>query len=107
MKILHVVQDREAARVQPRTIRAVAPDVTVAWAETPAGALDSLRQNADTAAVVVEVEAQSCAAFVQEIRASRLHTPVVVVTGSPRLDAATAVLNSGADGYVLAGPSLD
>jgi hypothetical protein len=107
MKILHVAQDLEAARVRSRAIQAIAQNVTLAWAGTPAGALEWLRGNTDTAAVIVEVEAQSCAPFVREIRASRLHTPVVVVDGSARVDSAIDALNSGADGYLLAGDSID
>ncbi len=107
MKILHVAQDVEAARVRSRAIQAIAQNVTLQSASTPAGALEWLRGNTDAAAVIVEVEAQSCAPFVREIRASRLHTPVVVVDGSARLDSAIDALNSGADGYLLAGHSIE
>ena len=66
-----------------------------------------LQGNRDTAAVIVEVQAQSCASFVEQLRGLGLTTPVVVVAGSARLEPALAALNSGADGYVVAGPSLE
>ena len=77
------------------------------WVQTPAAALQWLQGNRDTAAVIVEVQAQSCASFVEELRGLGLTTPVVVVAGSARLEPALAALNSGADGYVVAGPSLE
>jgi len=107
MKILHLAQDLEAARVPARAIHAIADDATLAWAGSPGDALEWLRNNPETAAVIVEFEAQSAAPFVREIRASRLQTPVVVVDGSGRLDSAIDALNAGADGYVLVGPALE
>ena len=88
-------------------IHSIAQNVTLARAKSPTSALDWLQQNADTAVVIVEVEAQSGGPFVRELRAARLDTPVVIVSGSGRLDTAIAALNSGADGYLAAGPSLD
>jgi PAS domain-containing protein len=107
MKILHVAPDLEAARVPSRAIHAIADSVTLARAGTPADALEWLREHTDTAAVILEVEAQSCAPFVEAIRAARVQTPVVVVAGSARLDAAIDALNSGADGCLLAGHALE
>src|ERR1051326_8677925 len=107
MKVLHVAQDREIARVPPGAFHGIAQNVTVAWAGSPADALEWLRRNTDAAAVIVEVEAQSGAPFVRELRAARLDTPLVVVGSSGRLDTAMAALNSGADAYLPAGPSLE
>src|SRR5262249_46721256 len=88
-------------------IHGIAHDCALTRAQTPASALEWLLGNRDTAAVIVEMQAQSCASFVQELRTLGLTTPVVVVAGSTRLESALAVLNSGADGYVLAGPTLE
>jgi len=107
MKILHVTPDPEMARVPSGAIHGIGQNVTVARAKSPAIALEWLQQNTDTAAVIVEVEAQSGGPFVQDLRAARLDTPVVIVGGSGRLDTAIAALNAGADGYLAAGPSLE
>ena len=107
MKILHVAHDPRMARVPPDAIHAIAQNVTLTCVASPASALEWLRRNTDTAAVIVEVEAQSGAPFVQELRAACLDTPVLVVSGSGRLDNAVAALNSGADGYLPAGSSIE
>jgi DNA-binding response OmpR family regulator/PAS domain-containing protein len=107
MKILHVAHDPQMARVPPDAIHAIAQNLTLTCVASPASALEWLQRNTDTAAVIVEVEAQSGAPFVQELRAARLDTPVVIVSGSGRLDTAVAALNSGADGYLLAGSSIE
>lgn len=107
MKILHIAPEHAAALVTARVIHGIAQNVALTWAPTPASALQWLQGNRDTAAVIVEVQAQSCASFVEQLRELGLTTPVVVVAGSARLEAALAALNSGADGYVAAGPSLE
>ena len=107
MKILHVAQEREAALVAAPAVHGIAQNVTLTWVQTPASALEWLQGNRDTAAVIVEVLAQSCASFLEQLRGLGLTTPVVVVAGSARLEPALAALNSGADGYVVAGPSLE
>jgi hypothetical protein len=107
MKILHVVQDPEKARVPSSALHGFAQNVTLETAGSPAGAAEWLDRNPDTAVVILEVEAQSGAPFVRELRAARLDTAVVVVGGSGRLDTAIAALNAGADGYLLASPSLE
>ncbi|MCA1562857.1 MAG: hypothetical protein LC753_03745 [Acidobacteria bacterium] len=107
MKILQIAQDRAAALVAARVVDGIAQNVTLTWAQTPASALQWLQDNRDTAAVIVEVQAQSCGSFVEQLRELGLTTPVVVVAGSARLESALAALNSGADGYVVAGPSLE
>jgi PAS domain S-box-containing protein len=107
MKILYIAHERDAAAVAARVLHGTAPNITLAWVQTPASALQWLQMNRDAAAVIVEVQAQSCASFVEELRGLGLTTPVVVVAGSARLELALAALNSGADGYVVAGPSLE
>jgi len=107
MKILHIAQERDAAMVAAQVVHGIAQNVTLTWVETPTAALQWLQDNRDAAAVIVEVQAQSCASFVEEVRGVGLTTPVVVVAGSARLEPALAVLNSGADGYLVAGPSLE
>ena len=106
MKILHIAPDG-AALVAPPVIHGIAQNCSLTWAQTPDSALEWLQGNRDTAAVIVEVQAQSCASFVEQLRGLGLTTPVVVVVGSARLEPALAALNSGADGYVVAGPSLE
>src|SRR5258708_19422524 len=107
MRILHIAQERGAALVAARVLHGIAQNVTLAWARTPASALEWLQCHRDTTAVIVEVQAQSCASFVEQVRGLGLTTPVVVVAGSARLETALAAINSGADGYVAAGPSLE
>jgi signal transduction histidine kinase/coenzyme F420-reducing hydrogenase delta subunit len=107
MKILHIAQERGTALVAAGVVHGIAQNVALTWAPTPASALQWLQGNSDTAAVIVEVQAQSCASFVEDIRGLGLTTPVVVVAGSTRLESALGALNSGADGYVVAGPSLE
>ena len=107
MKILHIAPDRDAALVAARNVHGIAQNVTLEWVQTPAAALQWLQGNRDAAAVIVEVQAQSCASFVEELRRLGLTTPVVVVAGSARLELSLGALNSGADGYLVAGPSLD
>jgi PAS domain S-box-containing protein len=106
MKILHVAQ-RDAAIVASHALHGIAQNVAVAWAPTPGSAIQWLQHNHDAAAVIVEVHAQGCGSFVEEVRGLGLTTPIVVVAGSAQPDAALAALNSGADGYVVAGPSLE
>src|SRR6185503_19541151 len=107
MKILHIAPERDAALVSERVVHEIAQNVTLTWVQAPAEALQWLDSNPDAAAVIVEVQAQSCASFVGELRERGLMMPVVVVAGSARLEPALAALNAGADGYVAAGPSLE
>src|SRR5260221_505961 len=81
-----IAQERGAALVAARVVHGIAQNVTLTWAQTPASALQWLQGNRDTAAVIVEVQAQSCASFVEELRGLGLRTPVVVVAGSARLE---------------------
>ena len=107
MKILHIAPERTDALVAAPVVHGIAQNVTPTWVQAPAAALEWLQTNRDTAAVIVEVQAQSCASFVEQLRGLGLTTPVVVVAGSARLETAVAALNSGADGYVVAGPSIE
>jgi len=107
MKILHIALQHVAELTPPAIIHGIAPDCSLTRAQTPASALEWLLGNRDTAAVIVEMQAQSCASFINTLRGLGLTTPVVVVAGSTRLEPVLAVLNSGADGYVVAGPTLE
>jgi CheY-like chemotaxis protein/flagellar biosynthesis/type III secretory pathway chaperone len=107
MKILHIAQDRDAALVAARVLHGIAQNVTATWVQTPASALQWLLANPDTSVVIVEVHAKNCASFIEELRGRGLTMPVVAVSGSARLEPALAALNAGADGYVVAGPSLE
>jgi hypothetical protein len=107
MKILHIAPEHGDALVAASIIQGIAQECSLMRALTPASALEWLIGNQDTAAVIVEMQAQSCASFIEELRGLGLTTPVVVVAGSARMEAALAVLNSGADGYVVAGPTLE
>ena len=107
MKILHIARERRAAVVAERLIHGIAHDVTLMWAPTPASALHWLQDNRDTAAVIAEVEALTCASFVEQLRGLGLPTPVIVVAGASRPHSALIALTAGADGYVAAGPSLE
>jgi PAS domain S-box-containing protein len=107
MKILYISPERGAAALAARALGRIAPDLAVAWAQTPGSALEWLQGNRDAAAVIVEVQAQSCGPFVDELRGLGLATPVVVVAGSVQLEPAVDALNAGADGYVVAAPSLE
>jgi PAS domain S-box-containing protein len=107
MKILYIAPERAAAALAARALRGIAPNVALAWAQTPGAALEWLQGNRDAAAVIVEVQAQSCGPFVDQLRGLGLTTPVVVVMGSAQLEPAVAALNAGAQGYVVAGPSFD
>lgn len=107
MKILHIAHERGAALVAAPVLHAIAQNVALAWVRTPAFALQWLQVNRDTAAVIIDEQADHCAPFVEQLRGLGLTTPVVVVAAAARLEAALAVFNSGADGYVVAGPSLE
>lgn len=108
MKILYVANERQAAIVAADALHATASNVTLTWGRTPGSALQWAEGNRDVAAVIVEadVQGESCASFVEQVRGLGLTTPVVVVVASAQLEWALAALNAGADGYVVAGPSL-
>lgn len=107
MKILHIAPDRNAAMVTAGVVHRIAQNVTPTWVDGPAAGLEWLRANRDTAAVIFEAQDQSCAPFVEQLRKTGLTTPVVVVAASAGLEPALAALKSGADGYVVSGPTLD
>ena len=85
MKILHVAQDPGAALVAEQVVHGIAQNVALTWAGSPADAVEWLLANRDTAAVIVEMHAQSCAPFVEQLRGLGIATPVVVVARFPRL----------------------
>jgi PAS domain S-box-containing protein len=107
MKILYVGFDRGDAALVAHALHASAQNLSVTWAQTPASALEWLQTHPDAAAVIVQVQAQSCVAFVEQLRGASPGTAVVMVAGAPHIDAALAILNAGADGYLAAGASLD
>lgn len=108
MKILYLSNEREAAWVAEDALRATASNVTLTWAQTPGSALRWAQGNGDAAAVIVEADVHglSGASFVEHVRGLGLTAPVVVVVASAQLERAFGALSAGADGYVLAGPSL-
>jgi hypothetical protein len=108
MKILYLSNEREAAWVAEDALRATASNATLTWAQTPGSALGWAQENRDAAAVIVEADVHglSGASFVEQVRDLGLTAPVVVVVASAQLEWALGALNAGADGYVLAGPSL-
>ena len=87
MKILYVGYERATAELAAGALHGIANDFTLAWAQSPGSGLEWLQDNRDAAAVVVEVHTQSCGAFVEQIRALGLDTPVVVTGLSPGLEA--------------------
>ena len=107
MKILHIAPERSAAFVAAPVVHGIAHNVTLTWVPSPAAALEWLQANREAAAVIVELHSQSCASFVEQLRGQGLTTPVVVVSGSARLEAAVDAFNSGADGYVVADASIE
>ena len=107
MKILHVTPESSAALVTAPVLHGIAHNVAPTWVPTPADALEFLQENRDTAAVIIEVRAQSCASFLEDLRAHGLTTPVVVVAGFPRFETVFAALNAGVAGYVVADASLE
>jgi PAS domain S-box-containing protein len=86
MKILYIGYERAAAELAAGALHGIAHDFTVAWAQSPRSALEWLQDNPDTAAAIVEVHTQSCAAFVQQLRGLGLETPVVVTGSSQGLE---------------------
>jgi PAS domain S-box-containing protein len=106
MKLLHIAPDRDAALVPLAVAQRIAPDATLSWVATADAALHWLHANRDAAAVILEAHAQGQASFVAQLRGMGLTTPIIVVAGSAGPEPALAALNSGADGYLVAGPSL-
>lgn len=106
MKILHVAQEHDAAMAAARAVHGIAQDAALVWAKTPALALEWLEGNRDADAVILEVQAQSGASFIRDLRARDLMTPVVV-TGSARPEIVIEAFEAGASGYVPSGPSRE
>ena len=97
MKILYIGHERDAAELVARALQGLAPDVAVTWAQTSGSALQWLDGNREAAAVVVEVYAQNCASFVEQVRALGLTTPIVVIAGSAHLEPALSAINGGVE----------
>src|SRR3954462_4168345 len=87
MKILYLGYERDAAEQAGTALHGIAQNVTLAWVQSPGAALEWLQHNRDAAAVIVEVHAQSCAPFVEQVRGIGLTTPVIVSGSAPGLTA--------------------
>ena len=107
MKILHIAREPGTAVVAERLLHAIAHDVTPVAVPTPAAALHWLQENRDAAVVIAEIDALTCAGFVEQLRGAGLTTPIVLVAGATQLRQARIALESGVDAFVLAGPSIE
>ena len=58
MKILHIARIAAAPRVTARVVAGIAQNVTLTWLQTPVSALQWLQDNRDTAAIIVEAQAE-------------------------------------------------
>src|SRR5262249_1853416 len=108
MKILYVANERRAAQVAGMALRHLGGDVKVAWAERFSDALMWVRANRDLTSLIVEdqVQHQSCASFISQVRGLGLTAPVIVIVPSEERDAPIAALKAGAEDYVAKGESL-
>ncbi len=104
MKILYTGPDRSDAELAAAALQGITPDLALTWAPTPGSALAWLRGHREAAALVVGADVERQDQVVEQVRALGLMTPVVFVSASP--EQALAALNAGADGSVVAGPSL-
>ncbi len=100
MKIIYIAPERDSAALAARALQGNAPNVALTWTQTPGSALQWLRENRDAAAVILQLHAQRCGPFVEQLRALDLTTPVVVVDQSARLEHSVDAINEGAGGYV-------
>ena len=84
MKILYVADDRRAAQLAARALRAVAPAATLTWARDIAPAMRWVQDNRDAAAIIVEpqVHGQNCAAVVNHVKALGVGAAVIAFVGS-------------------------
>jgi PAS domain S-box-containing protein len=100
MRILYVANERRTAQLAVGALRDVAPDVKLSWAGSLSGALRWVRDNRDLGALLVEadIDGQSSASFIGQVRALGVAAPIVVVA-SPG-GAPVAALKAGADDYV-------
>ena len=102
MKVLYIANERRSAVLAVTVLRNIAPEVAVTWAGHLSVAMRWVHDNRDLAALIVEAEVQnqSCAPFVSQVRSLGLTAPVIVVVpeeGGPPL----AALKAGADDYVI------
>ena len=79
MKILYVADDRRAAQLAARALRAVAPAATLTWARDIAPAMRWVQDNRDAAAIILEpqVHGQNCAAIGNHVKVLGLGAPVI------------------------------
>jgi PAS domain S-box-containing protein len=84
MKILYVADDRRAAQLAARALRAVAPNATLTWARDVAPAMRWVQDNRDAAAIILEpqVHGQNCAAVVNHVKALGIGAPVIAFVAS-------------------------
>ena len=107
MKILYVADERGAAQLAAKALRDIAPGVKLSWARRLSTALHWLDDNLDVTALVVEaeVESQSCAAFVGQVRGRGLSAPIVVVAPE-QMGTPLEAISAGADDYIPNNQSL-
>lgn len=107
MKILYVANERDPAQLAANALRTLGEDVRLEWARDLSSAASWAYYNRDVAALIVEAELQnqSCAAFVDDVRSLGLAAPVIVVCPD---DVRTPLLalKAGADDYVVNNQSL-
>jgi hypothetical protein len=84
MKILYVADDRRAAQLAARALRAVAPTATLTWARDIAPAMRWVQDHRDAAAIIVEptVNGQNCATVANHVKTLGLGVPVIAFVGT-------------------------
>ena len=84
MKILYVADDRRAAQLAARALRAVAPAATLTWARDIAPAMRWVQDNRDAAAIILEpqVHGQNCATVASHVKAIGIGAPVIAFAGT-------------------------
>jgi hypothetical protein len=99
MKILYVAHERGAVVRAARALHPAAPQAALTWSKTFESAIPWLQANPDTDAVIIDadVQGQSCAAFMEEVRSRGVATAVMVVTSASQLETVLAKLAAGAD----------
>ena len=98
MNILCVAHERRAAEAVASALRRISPQVRVTWAQTRASALDWLRNNRNTQAVLVDSGAEDAhgPAFLEQIRTLGVTIPVAVVS-TEQVEWLGAAVTSGKD----------
>lgn len=108
MKLLYLGTDRAAAETVGRALREAAPGAMSAWTRSSQGVLRWCQENPDAGALIVgpDVPATDTGAVLGEVRAVRPTIPVIIVVAETAELQRAVTLAAGADGYVVAGPSL-